>query len=324
MSRNLSIDALKAFAIFLVVLGHFLQSTIPDFDNNHLFRLIYSFHMPLFIFISGYLSYRYGGIQSAFLNRRFLSLLIPFFSWMLISSIINYFENDENIVSFVLRVLLFPDNGLWYLWVLFWMQSVLFLSNYLSRKYTEFLLGVFCLLILIIVYIFKIDNIFAIKTFASLFSYFILGYIASNYKNSSNVIFKRWYVALPFFLFLAYFWKRNDVLNFDSYVVSSKLLIFFYKNSVAIIAIIVFMGLFNHIKKYSNYVLYLGKNSIAVYAMNFYCLLALRPLISFISDSYFYYFYALLFSVIIVLTCLFFGNILKKNKFSALFFLGNY
>ena len=324
MNRNLSIDALKAFAIFLVVLGHFLQSTILDFDNNHLFRFIYSFHMPLFIFISGYLSYRNEGIQSDFLKRRFLSLLIPFFSWMVVSSILNSFENNENIFSFMLRVLLFPDNGLWYLWVLFWMQSVLFLCNYLSSKYTEFFLGVFCLLILLITYVFKIDNIFAIKTFASLFSYFILGYIASNYKNRSNVIFKGWYFVLPFFLLLAYFWQRNDMLSFGSYVVSSKIFLFGYKNITGILGIIVSMGLFLKIKKFSDFILYLGKNSIAVYAMNFYCLFALRSFLQSINENYWYYLYAFLFSVVIICICLFFGNILKKNNMTSLLFLGNH
>ncbi len=37
----------------LVVLGHTLQGLYTDFDQNLAFRIIYSFHMPLFFFISG-------------------------------------------------------------------------------------------------------------------------------------------------------------------------------------------------------------------------------------------------------------------------------
>jgi fucose 4-O-acetylase-like acetyltransferase len=56
MDRNLYLDNLKAILIYLVVLGHFahLNREIQIFGviNN----IIYSFHMPLFIFVSGYLS----------------------------------------------------------------------------------------------------------------------------------------------------------------------------------------------------------------------------------------------------------------------------
>ena len=41
------IDIAKGLAIVLMVIGH----TIP---NNHFITLIFSFHMPLFIFLSGF------------------------------------------------------------------------------------------------------------------------------------------------------------------------------------------------------------------------------------------------------------------------------
>lgn len=52
VNRNVSIDTLKGALIFLVVLGHILLGTL---DENPLRYLIYSFHMPAFFFISGYL-----------------------------------------------------------------------------------------------------------------------------------------------------------------------------------------------------------------------------------------------------------------------------
>ena len=54
--RLLYIDALKGFTILLVVLGHVLQVRY-DIDNL-LYRYIHSFHMPLFMFLSGYVSYK--------------------------------------------------------------------------------------------------------------------------------------------------------------------------------------------------------------------------------------------------------------------------
>lgn len=52
-------DSLKGWLIFLVVLGHAIQFTlVVDFESCHLWNLIYSFHMPAFMAVSGYLAFR--------------------------------------------------------------------------------------------------------------------------------------------------------------------------------------------------------------------------------------------------------------------------
>ena len=63
------IDALKGFGMILVILGHM---TIPQIARS----CIFSFHMPLFFFVSGYL---YGGKYSwAWVVRKAKTLLIPY------------------------------------------------------------------------------------------------------------------------------------------------------------------------------------------------------------------------------------------------------
>lgn len=49
------IDNVKGIAILLVVLGHVIQFMYcpSNFDQNPVFRVIYSFHMPLFFILSG-------------------------------------------------------------------------------------------------------------------------------------------------------------------------------------------------------------------------------------------------------------------------------
>ena len=58
-------DSLRGILIVLVVLGHAIQVTMGDkCYDNHLWNLIYSFHMPAFMAISGYLAYRpVGGVN---------------------------------------------------------------------------------------------------------------------------------------------------------------------------------------------------------------------------------------------------------------------
>lgn len=81
------INALKGIAILGVVFAHIIAWSYNDFhafytnfSQSWLFKFIYSFHMPLFFFISGFLAYRSYSKSSAFtiLKRRTFQLLIPY------------------------------------------------------------------------------------------------------------------------------------------------------------------------------------------------------------------------------------------------------
>ena len=58
--RNIRFDNFKGLLIFLVVFGHFIEGVYAFRDNNEYIRVVYSFiylfHMPAFVFISGYFS----------------------------------------------------------------------------------------------------------------------------------------------------------------------------------------------------------------------------------------------------------------------------
>lgn len=52
--RNYRFDNIKCILIVLVVLGHFLELPKDSATADNIYRVIYLFHMPAFIFISGY------------------------------------------------------------------------------------------------------------------------------------------------------------------------------------------------------------------------------------------------------------------------------
>lgn len=56
-SRIYYLDQLKGLAIILVVVGHVMQFVF-GFNQSLLVDFLAIFHMPLFFFISGYLTYR--------------------------------------------------------------------------------------------------------------------------------------------------------------------------------------------------------------------------------------------------------------------------
>lgn len=78
-NRLKSFDALKFLAIFLVIWGHSIKgflSTPPSEDL--IYRCIYSFHMPLFMMISGYFADSSMSMkQKAFLKKKFRQLIYP-------------------------------------------------------------------------------------------------------------------------------------------------------------------------------------------------------------------------------------------------------
>ena len=55
--RLMAVDNMKAFLIGCVVLGH-LCEVIKFPYSSYLYLLIYSFHMPAFVFLSGFCSSR--------------------------------------------------------------------------------------------------------------------------------------------------------------------------------------------------------------------------------------------------------------------------
>lgn len=122
MKRIDYIDELRGLAIILVVIGHLIQ--FNGFStNNPVFEFIYSFHMPLFFSISGYITQKVTCVFNLrqliiFIKKKFLALIIPLFTWSLI---INPFflADDWTLLNFshIWNIIISP--GLWFLKMLF-------------------------------------------------------------------------------------------------------------------------------------------------------------------------------------------------------------
>jgi len=93
MYRDKTVDILKGFAIFLIVMGHFLAAAISHIDGNTphngwlVGQWIYSFYMPLFFFLSGYLSVKAPASWvdlGCKVVRKVQTLLVPGLAFMLL------------------------------------------------------------------------------------------------------------------------------------------------------------------------------------------------------------------------------------------------
>lgn len=123
--RLLYIDRLKGFGIFLVVFGHIIQYNMVNSTQNAVFEAIYSFHMPFFFFLSGYMVNKTTHIESVssyfvFLKKKAISLLIPLFTWALVAKYL-FTSNQDFTIDTIFHILgkQIVDPGLWFLLMLF-------------------------------------------------------------------------------------------------------------------------------------------------------------------------------------------------------------
>ena len=90
--RNHYLSLAKGVAIILMLWGHCIQycnNESFDIFENHVFQFIYSFHMPLFMIISGYLFYYSFSKRNLeeLLKHRIQGLLQP----IICCSFVNYY-----------------------------------------------------------------------------------------------------------------------------------------------------------------------------------------------------------------------------------------
>lgn len=202
--RVIEIDYLKAFAIVLVVFGHFLESFTAR-GGGRIYQIIYLFHMPLFIFISGYLSkFKYND-----LFKFGLIYLISFAAYKLLET--KMFGYDFSLEFFE------PYWHLWYLVsLIFWKMSLPLLDK-ISEKYRVLTI---IALFLLGIYIGSwpiVNSYFSMQRTLAFYPFFVLGYFKRKSGTFNfNTKTKNKYIILAIVLlltFMAFLVKRNYFSN---------------------------------------------------------------------------------------------------------------
>lgn len=122
---KLFINILRGFAIFLMFWGHCIQYCSQDsfnFFNNAVFKVIYSFHMPLFMIISGYLfyySFSKRNLKELIIHRSkpllWTIIACGAFNYIITTGVIGIYKN-RTISHFFNGSLIAGYGSLWFLW----------------------------------------------------------------------------------------------------------------------------------------------------------------------------------------------------------------
>lgn len=121
--RDLRLDNLKGLLIFLVVFGHLLE-LLPGGERLWLYRVIYLFHMPAFVFCSGYFA--------RFSLRRMWRIAVPYVLFQTLYELFAVFVLDSRGEHPFLR----PYWLMWYLFsLLLWSLTVPLLQRWKTKKW---------------------------------------------------------------------------------------------------------------------------------------------------------------------------------------------
>lgn len=343
-TRNITLDYIKAFAIILVVLGHSIQYGSGDYVSKHmfdngLFMFIYSFHMPIFMLVSGYLFYnsvnRYSTKQ--LLINKAKSLLIPIAFWTIFTTLFDclLYDRERLLNPFRFGVAWVNQfiGQFWFLWAVFICSAVVILIHRFLKD------NILAYIAVLIITLFTPDVLlFSLIKF--MYPFFVIGYMVNKYnltarinKTIQTICFA---LSSAAFIVMLIFCKSKYFIYNSGYTLLGRdnmlemLYIDAYRFFIGLFGSFVFVFLISKLSKLiarcgalSKALSCLGKNTMGIYILSFFfAVYALPPLTSSLAGVN--YFIAVLETIAILGLSLLIIFLIKKNKWTNRIMLGNW
>lgn len=172
MARDGRIDTLKGLLIILVVLGH-LITTIDNVNviNHAVMGGIYIFHMPLFIFISGYLTRDPREQPASRMWNGVKTIALALAIFQVIRCSVNIAMGGNPVAT----LLAFPFGELWYLLCLIYWRVLFYYTPARLIDKPALHIGL-AVLAAILVGLIPLNNALALSRGINFYMYFLLGY----------------------------------------------------------------------------------------------------------------------------------------------------
>lgn len=324
MQRIEWIDKVKGFAIFLMVMGHVIAWSFDSFDDvlasgdmNLLvvWRFIYSFHMPLFMFCSGFLFYKaidwfsFNNVKRM-LWKRVQSLLIPYIC-----------------AGFLIYLLDGSEFKYWFLWYLFifsvFTAIVFLVFKYIIRiKWQQEIITAFLLAVSLCC--FKIGGCShpLFDSHINFFLYYSLGVIYRMWSITDKVLKNNIVYSLSILVFCVLFSLK--FVGFSN--VWSSIII-----AIAGINVFVIYFEYYHTSKYKIWE-WLGKMSLQIYIIHFFFTINIPEIGNYItslsqrfdvrSGIVIEFSTSFVLSIIVVFLCYLINELIGKSDILSRLFLG--
>ena len=202
------IDAAKGFTMLLVIIGHcvdgYLKAHIfPSYTKQlqFVFDFLYSFHMPLFFILSGFLYYySYNNSNFERIKTKAIELIVLYFGYSIVQCLIQIVmagKINRNIsFSDILLLPLYTVPPYWYLYVLAFLYVISYILRPLNKMKFCVAIGL-CVFSVVCVHI----KIFSLSNIAYYLLFFTIGGIIA--LNRYDKRYKKTYSLLLVLLYLS-------------------------------------------------------------------------------------------------------------------------
>lgn len=334
-------NVVKGIAIAAMVLGHAIQYggganyyySLSYFENI-VFRSIYGFHMPLLIFVSGYLfafSIKKYPLKLLF-HKKMTSLLLP----LIVNVAILVLLYGSNLTSLgglkytCMHIIFSLPRKLWFLWaVMYCMVFVAVIKGLHLKLCIEYLLTLLCIIVFYLIPDTIVPNA---ELYKYMLPYFVLGFYLNGRETDIVRFFKKKYllalICLSVYAICIYGFHTQDYVYISgSYIFCSrdvidnificlKRIIIGY---IGIASLLMFsLILVKKMRGVSDCLAYLGKKSLGIYIFSTWCFdgLALH-----LYSSYNVIYILLTFTMSLILSLLM-TSLVEKNKIARMLLLG--
>lgn len=267
--REYFFDNAKFILIFLVVFGHFLRSFIEESEIIYaLYKVIYTFHMPAFILISGF--FAKGFRKQGYILKMAKKLILPYLLFQTIYSLFYYFLYHQQ--EFTLDPLV-PHWSLWFLISLFFWNVMLYLFARFNSIYS---ITIALIIALTVGYIDSISSFLSLSRTFVFFPLFLLGYylkkehfyqlLSLKIKISSLIVSLLVFILFYLFPNLDYEWLLGSKTYAEMDV--QPVVAMFIRFSLYFLSLIMMASFFALVPKQQYFFTNLGRNSLYVYLLH--------------------------------------------------------
>ena len=270
------IDISKAFAIFLIVIGH---TIVHSYHIGIIYRLIYSFHIPLFFILSGFtFKIKENETFVHFIRKKFRRILIPYFIWEFlflipylllgkqVSSIMDgtssfdFFEQVANIIyGYGVNNLLKQNSALWFLPALF-STEILYYNIIKFNKKSKFITASILFIVGLLSYKFlPIYLPWGLNSSLQIGIFFYIGYLLKDCnifkkEKKSHICIVNIFLIIG--LLIGYINKTTACIDYkyNNYL-------FFFLSSILLSIVIIYIS---YRIKENKYFEYIGKNTMGI------------------------------------------------------------